>query len=195
MTIGPEPMTQTHSRSRLRRHQRLRSSSTQLLEDRPGVVRARAGLGVELHRARTQLREVEALDRPVVEGDVRGLVGVRGLDREAVVLARHEHPPAAPLEHRVVRAAVAERELERPVSGREPEQLVAEADAEDRDAAEQAARPPRTSSRSGSGSPGPFERTTPSKPASSSALGRVREDGDGGARRRRARRRIERFVP
>ena len=43
------------------------------LEDRPGVVRARPGLRVELDRARLQLGEVEALDGAVVERDVRRL--------------------------------------------------------------------------------------------------------------------------
>ncbi len=66
------------------------------------------------------------------------------------------------LEHRVVRAAVAERELERLVPGREREQLVAEADAEDRHPAEQVAHSVRALVASGSGSPGPFESRTPS---------------------------------
>ena len=44
-----------------------------------------------------------------------------------------------PLDHGVVRAAVAERELERLVPGREREQLVAEADPENRDTSNQVA--------------------------------------------------------
>ena len=62
----------------------------------------------------------------------------------------------------MVRAAVAERELVRLAPGREREQLVAEADPEDRDASDQAARIVACSSVSGSGSPGPFESRTPS---------------------------------
>src|SRR4051795_13147880 len=61
-----------------------------VLEERPRVVRSGPGLRVELHRARAQIGELEALDRAVVERDVRGLPGLGGLDREAVVLARHE---------------------------------------------------------------------------------------------------------
>ena len=55
-----------------------------------------------------------------------------GLDREAVVLDGDEHAARAGHAHGVVRAAVAERKLERPQAEREPEQLVAEADAEER---------------------------------------------------------------
>ena len=92
---------------------------------------------------------------------MRRLVRVARRHREAVVLARHEYAAGAPVEHRVVRAAVTERELERLVAGREPEQLMAEADAEHRHPPEQ----PLDLARfvmSGSGSPGPFERSTPS---------------------------------
>ena len=46
--------------------------------------------GMELERARAQLREVEAFDRAVVERDVRRLGGLARAHREAVVLARDE---------------------------------------------------------------------------------------------------------
>src|SRR5687768_1407587 len=81
------------------------------LEDRPGVMRSRACLGVELDRAGAEVREVEALDRSVVEGDVRRLRVVGRRDREAVVLTRDEDAAGPPLEHGVVRAPVPEREL------------------------------------------------------------------------------------
>ena len=55
--------------------------------------------------------EREALDRAVVERDMGDLAAV-ALDREAVVLARDEHLVRPDLEHRVVRAAMAERQLE-----------------------------------------------------------------------------------
>src|SRR5581483_7316431 len=84
------------------------------LEERPGVVRARAGLRMELERARPQLRQLEPLDGAVVEGDVRRLGGLARADREAVVLARDEHAAGLPLEDGMVGAAVAERELVRP---------------------------------------------------------------------------------
>src|SRR5207247_10054855 len=100
----------------------------------PGVVRARSRLGMELHRARIELGEVEPLDGAVVERDVRRLLSRRRRDREAVVLAGDEDPVRTLVEHRVVRAAVAEAELEGLGAGREREQLVAEADSEQRNA-------------------------------------------------------------
>src|SRR5439155_13815450 len=91
----------------------------------------------ELDRAGAQPREVESLDGAIVERDVRDLLGRARLDREAVVLARHEDAVGALVEHRMVRAAVPERKLVGLVTGREREQLVAKADAEHRNPAEQ----------------------------------------------------------
>src|SRR5262245_5902693 len=76
------------------------------------VVRAGAGLGMELERPRPQLRILEALDRPVVERHVGGLLALARLDREPVVLTRDEHPTRTAFQNRVVRAAMAERQLE-----------------------------------------------------------------------------------
>src|SRR6476646_2339943 len=81
-------------------------------EDRPGVVRARTGLGVELHGPGSKLGIGEALDRAVVERFVCRRTIVGRADGEAVVLARDEHTPRLALEHRMVRAAMAERQLE-----------------------------------------------------------------------------------
>src|SRR6476619_1475606 len=83
-----------------------------LLEQRPRVVRPRSRLRVELERLRAQLRELEALDRLVVERVVACVALVFRAHGEAVVLARDEHAARLALEHRMVRAAVAERELE-----------------------------------------------------------------------------------
>src|SRR6185312_5031371 len=90
---------------------------------RPGVVRARARLGVVLHRGDWHPGQLDALDRAVVERYVRNPPAAearievatlaRRADGEAVVLGRHEHPAGVELEHRMVRAAVAEAELER----------------------------------------------------------------------------------
>ena len=107
------------------------------LEDRPRVVWAGAGLGMELDGAGLELWEVEALHGLVVERDVGRLARIRRRNREAVVLARHEHAAAGPLEHRMVRAAMTERQLVRLVAGREAEELMAEADPEDRHPPEQ----------------------------------------------------------
>src|SRR5215208_1090519 len=133
MTIGPDPITQIERRSR-------RSGNAHLLDPRldqvPRVVGPGPGLWMELHRAGTLAWEREPLDGAVVERDVSDL-GTVPLDREAMVLARDEHAVRAQVEHRVVRTAVAERELEGLESRRQREQLMAEADAEERDAADQ----------------------------------------------------------
>src|SRR5687767_1002176 len=99
------------------------------------VVRPRTRLRVELERTRPQIGVLEPLDRAVVERHVRRLAALARLDSEAVVLARHEHAPGRALEHGMVRAPMPEGELRRLVPGRAREQLVAEADAESRDAA------------------------------------------------------------
>src|SRR6266511_5734665 len=126
MTIGPEPIKQMDSRSgRLGKAAHLLDPA---VEQRPRVMRPRARFGMELHRARAQLGEVEALDRAVVEGNVRRLPRLAGRDREAMVLAGDEDAARGPLDDGVIRAAVAVGELERRVPGGEREQLVAEAD-------------------------------------------------------------------
>jgi hypothetical protein len=80
---------------------------------------------MELHRARAQPRKVEAFDGSVVERDVCDLLRCARPDREAVVLARHEHAVDAFVEDRVVGPSVAERKLVGLVPGCEREQLVA----------------------------------------------------------------------
>src|SRR5438477_10892770 len=121
MTIGPEPMMQIDSMS-------VRLGSSKLLDpdrdDRSAVVRPRARLGMELRRARTQLRVVQAFDGAVVERGVRDAVALARRDRESVVLRGDEHAARLVVDDGMVRAAMAERELERLVSGRECEQLV-----------------------------------------------------------------------
>src|SRR5690348_2979787 len=134
MTIGPEPTRQMVSMSVLRG-----KLVHPLLEQGPRIVRAGSGLGMELERAGAELGERQPLDRPVVEGDVRRHLRLRSAYREAVVLARDEHALVRALQHGVVSASVTERQLERLVPGRQREDLVAEADAEDARAAEQIA--------------------------------------------------------
>src|SRR5215470_3644548 len=97
---------------------------------------------MELHRGDRQLAERQPFDRAVIEGHMRDLRGaeigfevspaVRYAHRETVVLGGHEHAPRVDLEHWMVRAAMAEAELERLQAQRPSEQLVAEADAEHR---------------------------------------------------------------
>src|SRR3954463_669231 len=98
ITIGPEPIRQIDLMSVLRGIAHLRQPA---LEDRPGIVRPRPRLRMELDRACVQIGEVEALDRAVVEGDVRRLCLVRGRDRETVILARDENAAAPPLQDRM----------------------------------------------------------------------------------------------
>src|SRR5438309_10039038 len=95
---------------------------------------------MELDGAGPLARKVEALDGAVVEGDVGRLARLARRDREPVVLARDEDAARRALEHRMVGPTVTERELERLVPGRERQQLVTEADPEDRDASNQVAQ-------------------------------------------------------
>src|SRR5436305_1605483 len=134
MTIGPEPTMQMLSKS-----VRFGKLVHPGVDEGIGVVRPGTGLGMELDRARAQLGEREALDRVVVERQVRRVALVLRAQGKAVVLARHEDAAARALEHRMVDAAVAERELERLVAGRLRDQLVPEADAEHIRAAEEVA--------------------------------------------------------
>src|SRR5262245_13188399 len=92
---------------------------------------------MELDGAGVFQREVEPFDGAVVQGRVRRLPRLGRRDGEAVVLAGDEHAAARALDDGMVRAAVTERQLERLVSGGERQQLVPEADAEQRDPPEQ----------------------------------------------------------
>src|SRR5687768_11853505 len=100
------------------------------------IVRARAGLRMELHRPRLLGRKREALHGSVVEGDVRDRLAAPA-HRKAMVLGRNEYTPTRELENRMVGAAVAEGKLERLEPGRQGEELVPQADAEERYPAEQ----------------------------------------------------------
>src|SRR2546428_2464318 len=113
------------------------------VEQVAGVVRARRRLGMVLQAEHGQLGVAQALARPVVEVDVRRLpaaAGERGrVHGEAVILRRDLHEPGREVTDRVVRAGVADRRLVRTAAGREPDDLVSEADAEDRHAADERA--------------------------------------------------------
>src|SRR5215510_14263061 len=88
-----------------------------------------------LERERGAIGSLEPLQRAVEQRAVRWAHVRRQrvlLDREAVVLARDHHAPGIDLDDRMVRAVVAELHLDRLCAAREPEQLVAEADAERR---------------------------------------------------------------
>ena len=102
-------------------------------------------------------------------------------DREAVVLHGDEHAAGARVAHGVVRAAVAERKLERVEPEREAEQLVAEADAEERHAPEQVAHGLDRAVRAPPGRPGRCRRA----PRSAGARGSRRRPSRPGRRRPR----------
>ena len=79
----------------------------------------------------------KALQRAVEERHVRHAhVGRqrRGIDGEAVILARDQHLSGVAVEHRMIRAVMSEFHLERAATRREAQQLVTEADAEHRQA-------------------------------------------------------------
>src|SRR3954447_26430720 len=103
MTIGPEPRMQIVWMS-----VRFGKFLDPRVDEGVRVVRSRPGFGMELDRACAQFGERQPFDRLVVEGEMRRLALVGRANREAVVLARHQHPPARALEHGMIDAAVAE---------------------------------------------------------------------------------------
>src|SRR5437868_12707834 len=141
MTIGPEPMTRMDLMSlRLGTGHDL----TELVEQVGGVVGTGGGLGVVLHAEGPAVEQPQALDALVVEVDVADLGpavgGVErrvegGLDREAVVVRGDLDLTGAQVLDRLVHAAVAVAELVGRQAERAAEELVAEADAEERRAA------------------------------------------------------------
>ncbi|EOD65855.1 putative thioesterase [Amycolatopsis vancoresmycina DSM 44592] len=109
-------------------------------------MRAGRGFGVVLDRERRDVQRPHALHRVVVGAVVadlrrpeRGLETLPGLafQREPVVLGRDRHRLRRHVDHRDVDAAVAVAHLVRPQAERAAEDLVAEADAEQRDLAAQ----------------------------------------------------------
>src|SRR3954466_4994271 len=118
MTIGPDPRIRILWRSSRRGTRQL---PDEVVEQPHGVVRSRPGLGVVLHAAGGHVKQPDALDRAVIEVDVwelglaeaalKPLPGPPG-DGEAVVLRGDGDSSGAEVLHGVVRAAVAERQLE-----------------------------------------------------------------------------------
>ena len=112
------------------------------VEQVPRVVRAGRCLRVELHRERQPVKAFQPLDDPVVEAAEGHLgpaeLGVghlveRGVHREAVVVRGDQHPAGAVVAHRLVDPAVPELELVGAETQCPAEDLVAEADPEQRD--------------------------------------------------------------
>ena len=130
------------------------------------VVRARRRLRVELRGEDRQDPVAESLERSVVQVAVRRL-DVRGqrpgVDREAVVLRRDRDVAGAEVLDRVVRAAMAELQLER--ASRRARGRGAGGRGRCRRSACPSGRAPRSSGSgpaSAAGSPGPLERKMPS---------------------------------
>ena len=123
-----------------------------------------------LHAEDRQALVPQALERLIVEVDVAQLdVGWKtgGIDREAMILGGDLDLAGGLVTDRMVGAAVAELELEGLAAEGLAEDLVPEADAEDRDARDSAAvrikvRSAWVASTSAPGSPGPFDRKIPS---------------------------------
>ena len=116
------------------------------VEQVPGVMRPGRRLGMELHRERQPVKAFQALDDAVVqaaEGDLHpaelgvGHLVQRCVDREPVIVRGHQHPPGAVIAHRLVDPVVPELQLVRAETQCPAEDLVAEADAEQRDPAGQ----------------------------------------------------------
>src|SRR5262245_22835404 len=99
------------------------------------ILGPRAGLGMVLDGEDRQLAVADALHGAVVQVDVRDLdargLQPRGIDRVAVVLRGDVDPAGAQVLHRMVAAAVSERQLERARPEGAADDLVAEADPED----------------------------------------------------------------
>src|SRR3989454_9323289 len=128
--IGPTPSARSLGPLELRR---------EVSEDVRVVPGSRPRLGMVLHGEDREFPVSHALDRAVVQIPVRHLElrtweGV-GIDREAVVLRRDVDAPRAEVFDGLVPAAVPEFQFERPSPEGEGQELVAEADPEDRRAA------------------------------------------------------------
>ena len=180
MTMGPEPTIRMRWRS-LRRGIRYPIPSLdhlhEIVEQIVRIVRAGRGLGMVLHAEHRMIAMAEAFQRLVVQIDVGELDLVQveriGIHREAVIVRRDLHLVGELVQHRVIGAAMAELQLVGLAAKREAENLMAQADAENRLACRSACAPVRPGTASGSGSPGPFERKTPSGLSASTSSAEV----------------------
>src|SRR5215472_5536419 len=137
MTIGPAPMMRIDLMSvRLGiRSARLFHQVHESLKEVVAVLRAGAGLGVVLHGEDRLALDPQALVAAVEERDMCRLDVLRqalGDDAEAVVLAGDLDLAGLDVLDGMIGAAVTDRHFLRAPAERETEQLMAEADAEDR---------------------------------------------------------------
>src|SRR5437588_12972285 len=107
------------------------------------VMRPRRGLRMILHAKDWQLPMPHSFHRPVVQINVRHFHFLRQrirIDGEPMVLRRDRNFAGPQIFHRLIPAAMAEFQFERPSANREPENLMAETNPEDRFLAEQSAQ-------------------------------------------------------
>ena len=109
----------------------------ELIEERTAIVGARRRLGMVLHGKDRLAPMPKALDRPIVQIDVRNLefAGSRNLvlgtlNRESVVLRRYKYLSRKKIPHRVVTAPVPIGEFDRLSPKGEAQKLVPQANAE-----------------------------------------------------------------
>src|SRR5262249_51052375 len=137
MTIGPAPMMRTDLMSvRLGiRSARLFHQVHESLEEVVAVLRAGAGLGVILHREDRFALHAQSLVAAVEQRDMRHLDVLRqalGDDAEAMVLAGDLDLARLDVLHRVIGTPMPDRHLLRAAAERQSQELVSEANAEDR---------------------------------------------------------------
>src|SRR4029077_18666300 len=111
----------------------------ELVEDHLIVLRTSSAFRMELHRANRQMVVHQALDRAIVQvamADAKAALGGEavGIDLEFVILRGHGHSARPQVEHRVVAAMVAKSKSGGTRAGRLADELMPEADAQDREA-------------------------------------------------------------
>src|SRR5687767_10898414 len=137
MTIGPAPMIRMDLMSVRLGTLLLLHRFHEALKEVVDVLRARARLRMTLEAERRTVGQLETLEAAVEQRDVshlRVLWQRRRIDRKTVILARDHHAAGVQILHRMVRPVMAEFHLDGLRADRESEELVAEADAEERNA-------------------------------------------------------------
>src|ERR1017187_6847240 len=136
MMMGPEPMIRMRWRSsRLGMLFRLPHQPREIVEQIVRIVRAGRGFGMVLHTEYRLAAVAETFQRLIVQIDV-GDFDLAQVERirvhgEPVIVRGDLHAPGEFIAHRMVGAAMSELELVGLAAKGEPEQLVAETDAED----------------------------------------------------------------
>ncbi len=114
-----------------------------ILEQVVRVVRAGRGLGVILHAEQRQRAVAQALQRVVVQVDVRqvdfALLQRVGIDGEVVIVRGDLDLAGLHLLHRMIAAVMSELQLVSLAAQRQPDQLMPQTDSEDRNLAHQIA--------------------------------------------------------